>query len=56
MKKILMILTSHASLADKKNGTRLWLSSFADAYQVFADEGFEVTVASPVVDSPRWIH
>jgi len=47
MKKLLMILTSHADLADEKEQTGAWLSTFTDAYYVFIRAGFEVTVASP---------
>lgn len=47
MKKLLMILTSHADLIEEEKGTGLWLPAFADAYKVFVDKGFEVTVASP---------
>jgi len=47
MKKLLMILTSHADLLEEEKGTGLWLPAFADAYKVFTDKGFEVTVASP---------
>lgn len=42
-----MVLTSHADLSGEEKGTGLWLSAFADAYQVFTENGFEVTVASP---------
>ena len=42
-----MILTSHADLADEKNQTGVWLSTFTDAYYAFIEAGFEVTVASP---------
>ncbi|GGC43300.1 peptidase [Parapedobacter defluvii] len=42
-----MILTSHADLADEKEQTGAWLSTFTDAYYVFIRAGFEVTVASP---------
>lgn len=47
MKKLLMILTSHADLADKKEQTGVWLSTFTDAYYAFIEAGFEVTVATP---------
>ena len=47
MKKLLMILTSHADLADEKEQTGVWLSTFTDAYYAFIEAGFEVTVASP---------
>lgn len=42
-----MILTSHADLADEKQQTGVWLSTFTDAYYAFIKAGFEVTVASP---------
>jgi len=47
MKKLLMILTSHADLADKADQTGAWLSTFTDAYYAFVKAGFEVTVATP---------
>lgn len=47
MKKLLMILTSHADLAEEKEQTGAWLSTFTDAYYAFIKAGFEVTVASP---------
>jgi len=47
MKKLLMILTSHADLADEHEQTGVWLSTFTDAYYTFLKAGFEVTVASP---------
>lgn len=47
MNKLLMILTSHADLADEKEQTGVWLSTFTDAYYAFIKAGFEVTVASP---------
>ncbi|MBK1440702.1 type 1 glutamine amidotransferase domain-containing protein [Parapedobacter sp. ISTM3] len=52
MKKLLMILTSHADLADGTNQTGVWLSTFADAYYEFIKAGFEVTVASPKGGKP----
>lgn len=47
MKKLLMILTSHADLAEEKEQTGTWLSTFTDAYYAFIKAGFEITVASP---------
>jgi len=47
MKKLLMILTSHADLAEEKEQTGAWLSTFTDAYYAFIKAGFEITVASP---------
>lgn len=41
-----MVLTSHGLLADMERRTGVWLSSFADAYNQFIKEGFEVTLAS----------
>ncbi|MFC3199851.1 type 1 glutamine amidotransferase domain-containing protein [Parapedobacter deserti] len=52
MKKLLMILTSHADLADEKEQTGVWLSTFTDAYYAFIKAGFEVTVASPLGGRP----
>ena len=47
MKKILMILTSHAEMENTDNKTGLWLGEFTDPYYEFIDKGYEVTLASP---------
>lgn len=45
-KKILMVVTNHAVI-DEEHRTGIWLEEFAVPYQVFKENGFEVTVASP---------
>jgi putative intracellular protease/amidase len=45
-KKILMVVTNHAVI-DEEHRTGIWLEEFAIPYQVFKENGFEVTVASP---------
>src|SRR5690606_3773500 len=47
MKKILMILTSHADLENTNDKTGLWIGEFTDPYYEFIDKGYEVTLASP---------
>ncbi|WP_257670643.1 type 1 glutamine amidotransferase domain-containing protein [Parapedobacter tibetensis] len=48
MKKVLMVLSSHAALQHTDERTGVWLCSFTDPYYTFFDEGFEVTLASPM--------
>jgi putative intracellular protease/amidase len=52
MKKILMILTSHAEMENTDNKTGVWLGEFTDPYYEFIDKGFEVTLASPKGGEP----
>ena len=52
MKKILMILTSHAELDNTEDKTGLWIGEFTDPYYEFIDKGFEVTLASPKGGKP----
>ena len=47
MKKILMILTSHAEMENTDSKTGLWLGEFTDPYYEFIYKGYEVTLASP---------
>ena len=46
-KKILMVLTSHATLGDSGHKTGFWLEEFAAPYYVFLDAGADITLASP---------
>lgn len=46
-KKILMVVTN-ASKLDDLNKTGVWLEEFAVPYYRFVEEGYEVTVASPL--------
>lgn len=52
MKKILMILTSHSAMEDTDSKTGVWLGEFTDPYYEFIDEGYEVTLASPMGGMP----
>lgn len=52
MKKILMILTSHAALENTDDKTGLWIGEFTDPYYEFIDKGYEVTLASPKGGQP----
>ena len=45
--KILIVLTSHDTLGDTGKKTGFWLEEFAAPYYVLADEGAEITLASP---------
>jgi putative intracellular protease/amidase len=45
--KILIVLTSHDKLGDTGKKTGFWLEEFAAPYYVLADEGAEITLASP---------
>jgi putative intracellular protease/amidase len=52
MKKILMILTSHSEMEDTDSKTGVWLGEFTDPYYEFIDQGYEVTLASPMGGRP----
>jgi putative intracellular protease/amidase len=45
-KKILMVLTSSATMGDSDEPTGLWLEEFTEPYYALLDAGFEVTVVS----------
>jgi len=47
MKKILMVLTSHAEMEHTGDKTGVWLGEFTDPYYEFIDAGYEVSLASP---------
>lgn len=52
MKKILMILTSHADLENTDSKTGVWLGEFTDPYYELLDRGYGITLASPVGGQP----
>ncbi len=45
--KILMVLTSHATLGDSGAKTGFWLEEFAAPYYVFKDANMQISLASP---------
>lgn len=47
MTKILMVVTNHSEIKPGK-ATGIWLSEFAEAYEAFEKQGYEVVVASPL--------
>lgn len=50
--KILMVLTSHATLGDTGRKTGFWLEELAAPYYAFRDAGAEVELASPAGGQP----
>ena len=46
MKKILIIITSHADMLNTDTKTGVWLGEFTEPYYKFLDAGHEVTLAS----------
>lgn len=46
-KRILMIVTSHATMGASRKPTGIWLSELAAPYNLFVDAGIEVDIASP---------
>ncbi|MBB3132278.1 putative intracellular protease/amidase [Paenibacillus rhizosphaerae] len=47
MTKILMVVTNHSEIKPGK-ATGIWLSEFAEAYEAFERQGYEVVVSSPL--------
>lgn len=52
MMKILMVLTSHDKLGDTGHKTGFWVEEFAAPYYVFAEQGADITLASPAGGQP----
>ncbi len=50
--KVLMVLTSHSALGNTGEKTGFWIEEFAAPYYVLADDGAEVTIASPKGGQP----
>lgn len=50
--KILMILTSHATLGATGKSTGFWLEEFAAPYYAFLDSGADIRLASPLGGQP----
>ncbi|WGQ10961.1 type 1 glutamine amidotransferase domain-containing protein [Pedobacter gandavensis] len=52
MKRILMILTSHQQMENTDSKTGVWLGEFTDPYYEFIDQGYQITLASPLGGKP----
>lgn len=50
--KVLFVLTSHSELGNTGKKTGFWVEEFAAPYYVMADEGVNVTIASPKGGQP----
>ena len=47
-----MILTSHSDMENTDSKTGVWLGEFTDPYYEFIDQGYSVTLASPLGGKP----
>lgn len=52
VKKVLMVLTSHADLGNSGEKTGFWVEEFAAPYYTFVDAGIHITLASPAGGQP----
>ena len=52
MKKVLFVLTSHDELGNTGEKTGFWIEEFAAPYYELADQGVEITIASPEGGQP----
>lgn len=52
VKKVLMVLTSHADLGNSGEKTGFWVEEFAAPYYTFVDAGVYITLASPAGGQP----
>ena len=50
--KVLFVLTSHSELGNTGKKTGFWVEEFAAPYYLMADEGVDVTIASPKGGQP----
>ncbi len=50
--KVLFVLTSHSELGNTGEKTGFWIEEFAAPYYVMADDGVDVTIASPKGGQP----
>ena len=50
--KILIVLTSHATLVSTGEKTGFWIEEFAAPYYILADAGAQITIASPQGGQP----
>jgi len=47
-KRMLMVMTSHEIMGDTGKKTGMWLEEFAAPYYAFKDQGYTITLASPM--------
>ena len=47
-KRMLMVMTSHEIMGDTGEKTGMWLEEFAAPYYAFKDQGYTITLASPM--------
>ena len=52
MKKVLFVLTSHDDLGNTGEKTGFWIEEFVAPYYELADQGVEITLASPKGGQP----
>jgi putative intracellular protease/amidase len=52
VKKVLMVITSHADLGNTGGKTGFWVEEFAAPYYIFIEAGVHVTLASPAGGQP----
>ncbi len=52
VKRVLMVLTSHAELGNTGEKTGFWVEEFAAPYYTFIDAGIRVSLASPAGGQP----
>ena len=45
--KVLFVLTSHSELGNTGKKTGFWVEEFAAPFYAMADEGVDITIASP---------
>lgn len=50
--KVLFVLTSHSELGNTGKKTGFWVEEFAAPYYTLADEGIDITIASPKGGQP----
>jgi len=50
--KVLFVLTSHSELGNTGKKTGFWVEEFAAPFYAMADEGVDITIASPKGGQP----
>lgn len=53
-KSILNVVSNVAHYDDPAEPTGLWLSELTHAYEIFAEAGYQQTIASPKAALHRW--